>query len=75
MTYLKTAIGRFNFLSLFTGIAIGFAAGTVVIESITPDANEMIKLCRLDGKSQSEDRTARGASSTLLGGDFQIDKR
>lgn len=75
MTYLKTIAGKISFWSLFIGIAIGFAAGANVIESITPDAGEMIKLCRLDKKSQSEDRATRGASSTLLGGEFEIEKR
>lgn len=56
---------KINFWNLFIGFVVGFAAGVWFINLLIPNANQLIKMYRLDYKSRMEDRELRHASSTL----------
>lgn len=62
--HLHTFAQKLNFWNLFIGIVIGFGAGVWFINLLIPNANQLIKMYRLDYKSRMEDRALRHATTT-----------
>lgn len=65
--YMKNHLSHFaskiSFWNLFIGIVIGFGAGVILINALVPDADQLIKIYRLDQKSVTEDKQAQKAGS------------
>lgn len=53
---LKQIMHKISFWNLFIGIIIGFAAGVLLINALVPNADQLIKLYRLDQKSVTQDK-------------------
>jgi hypothetical protein len=72
---MKTQLQRFadkiNFWNLFVGIILGFGAGIWVINALVPNADQMIRMYRLDQKSVTADKEFRAA--TTLEGYLEVD--
>lgn len=58
-TRLKYVASKIDFWNLFIGIVIGFGLGVYFINALIPNANELIRIYRLDRKSMDEDRAGR----------------
>jgi hypothetical protein len=65
-TQLKQFAGKIDFWNLFIGIILGIGIGVSAINALIPDADEMIRMYRLDQKSVTEDKQS-GATTKLQG--------
>lgn len=54
---MKHFAGKIDFWNLFIGLVIGFGAGVILINALVPNAEQLIKMYRLDQKSVTEDGT------------------
>lgn len=69
---MKRIVQKIDFWNLFVGVVIGFGSGVWIVNAMVPDANELIRMYRLDQKSVTEDKEARNALRTQ--GTIQIEQ-
>lgn len=54
-------MNKVKFWNFFLGLVIGFGSGIWVVNAMVPDAQELIRIYRLDQKSVMEDKESREA--------------
>ena len=72
-TYVESTMDKIKFWNFFIGLAVGFAAGVILINALVPNTAEMLRLYRLDPKSLQEDREARAATKQEQDASIEID--
>jgi hypothetical protein len=74
-TYIRHFAHKINFWNLFVGIVIGFGVGILVINALVPNANDMIRLYRLDKKSMTENKVSHESHNPYLMGNVTSEKQ
>jgi hypothetical protein len=72
-TQMKQFMGKIDFWNLFIGVILGFGAGIWVINALVPNADQMIRMYRLDQKSVTEDKQFGG--TTKLEGYLEVERK
>jgi hypothetical protein len=72
-THLKHIAQKISFWNLFIGLVVGFAGGVILINALVPDADQLIKLYRLDQKSVTQDKQVEKAGN--VDGYLQIESK
>lgn len=57
--YIAHVGSKVNFWNLFIGIVIGFGVGVYTLNALIPNADELVRMYRVDKKSIHEDRMMR----------------
>lgn len=71
--HLKHIAHKISFWNLFIGMVIGFGVGVLLINALVPNADQLIKLYRLDQKTVTQDKQVQKAGN--VDGFLQVESK
>jgi hypothetical protein len=74
--HIKSILHKISFWNLFVGIVIGFGAGVWLVNLLVPNANQLIRMYRMDYQSRLEDgKLKRPPNALYPSADIQVESQ